>query len=80
MKVETARAESARYLDIQAYLGITKHNDGLAATRELMRFLPQVHLPQLISHRFALVKANEAFQAARTAESMKVVLTMPSGT
>jgi len=37
-----------------------------------------VRLPQLISHRFPLENAVEGFQAARTVESMKVVLTMPS--
>ena len=52
----------------------------IADFHHVVKLLPQVHLPQLISHRFPLDQAPQAFQAARTAESMKVVLTMgPSG-
>jgi L-iditol 2-dehydrogenase len=72
-------------LDLYKFHYAEKHIHGsidatIADFHHAVRLLPQVHLPQLISHRFPLDKANEAFQAARTVESMKVVLTMPSGT
>ena len=37
MNEEIAHVKSDSYLDIQAHVGVTKHNGGLAATRELMR-------------------------------------------
>jgi L-iditol 2-dehydrogenase len=71
-------------LDLYKFHYAEKHIHGsidatIADFHHAVRLLPQVRLPQLISHRFPLENAVEAFQAARTVESMKVVLTMPSG-